>query len=130
MSEKKYIGGGFVGNFENSANIEISIPQLAKALGIDEKKFKALFLECYDAKLAAFNTPALYVKKFTTKTGIQVKELTLKIQSNAKMGDVKQLSVTLNEFVSQAKTVPAQNVKVAEIEEAFPAANDDDDLPF
>lgn len=122
MSEKKYIGSGFKGNFEGQ-NIEISIPQLAKALGLEVNKLKSVFSELY--KDGKFTTPALYVKTYKNREGIEVKDLTLRIQTAAKKDYPNAITVALNEWVKEEK--PQQQPTAPVANELAPQS---DDLPF
>jgi len=131
---KKYIGNGFVGGYENSANIEISLTNLCTELGLNLNQMKNAFAPLYNAQTKEFSTPAIYIKKWQRADGTKVEELVLKIQTG-QVKDSDRLFVALNEFVKQAGAAkvpkePKGAAPTPHAPSATQSANYNDEPPF
>ena len=124
MSEKKYIGNGFKGKFENQISQFINVNQLEEALNLPPNSFKNLIaLHNYDKATNTFKTPALVVNEYNGQKNLQIK---IETQSTKKGG----ISVSLNEYVPEEKPVVKETVKAEPVQEAEALPEVEDDLPF
>ncbi len=130
MADKKYIGNAYKGNFENNYRINITIAQLETALELPKNSLKNLIASVnYDKATDKFKNDALFVNKFTSKEGNEVKELTLKIEISQRRDG--KLSVALNEFVpdstKKTESKPAAQTSTKQAAKEDNPFGDDDD---